>query len=508
MHRILCAGMILLLSSACMPGIHPLSAKNHHNVLPKEAGEPSLFTQSELEELFHDQSVPLRSDDPAPPPTERAGAPSPVSVPENQAVMRSLNLPISDESSDDFNLEILSSDLSRKKNEFDIPIVINEKVEFFLYYFQTNGKKFFSNWLVRSEKYIPFMREVLKEKGLPEDLVYLAMIESGFNPYAYSRAKAMGPWQFIYPTGKRYGLKSNWWVDERRDPEKSTIAAARYLKDLYNMFECWYLAAAGYNAGENKIARGMKRYSTEDFWELAKHQYLKKETKHYVPQLIAAALLAKDPEKYGFFDIEYQEPLQYDKVMVPPATDLRLIARACEITVEELKELNPELRRWCTPPDPPEYEIKIPFGKRDLFLKNFESLRPGGKTSFKTHIVKKGDTLQQIARLYRVELEPILELNRLEKKSRLSVGTNLLIPLPKERESKSVPPASKPSVEKGRPSGSEEITYIIKKGDTLSSIAAKYNISVSEIRNWNNLNTTDRIYPSDRLKLKVGNQKS
>ncbi|MBM4276775.1 MAG: LysM peptidoglycan-binding domain-containing protein, partial [Deltaproteobacteria bacterium] len=188
--------------------------------------------------------------------------------------------------------------------------------------------------------------------------------------------------------------------------------------------------------------------------------------------------------------------------------DLRLIARACEITVEELKELNPELRRWCTPPDPPEYEIKIPFGKRDLFLKNFESLRPGGKTSFKTHIVKKGDTLQQIARLYRVELEPILELNRLEKKSRLSVGTNLLIPLPKERESKSVPPASKPSVEKGRPSGSEEITYIIKKGDTLSSIAAKYNISVSEIRNWNNLNTTDRIYPSDRLKLKVGNQKS
>jgi membrane-bound lytic murein transglycosylase D len=417
------------------------------------------------------------------------------------------------------------------------------------------------------------MRDVLKEKGLPEDLVYLSMIESGFNPYAYSRSKAMGPWQFIYLTGKRYGLKANWWVDERRDPEKSTIAAAGYLKDLYDMFECWYLAAAGYNAGENKIAIGMKRYRTEDFWELTKYRYLKQETKHYVPQMIAAALLAKDPEKYGFIGIEYQEPLRYDKVMVPPAMDLRFIAKACEFTVEELKELNPELRRWCTPPDAPEYEIKIPFGKKDLFLKNFESLRPGGKTSFKTHIVKKGETPQQIARLYSVELEPILEMNRLQKKSRLSVGTNLLIPLPKEKEIKPGPLAPKPSVEKGRPSGSEEITYIIKKGDTLWSIAnemgvnigalsswnklhpekklmpgdqlkirvamgenlseasqnekgkkeiiyvvktgdslwsiaSKHNVSISEIKNWNNLDGNDRIYPSERLKLKVGSPKS
>jgi len=344
------------------------------------------------------------------------------------------------------------------------------------------------------------MREVLKEKGLPEDLVYLAMIESGFNPYAYSRAKATGPWQFISPTGKRYGLKSNWWVDERRDPEKSTIAAAGYLKDLYDMFECWYLAAAGYNAGENKIANGMKRYRTEDFWELTKYRYLKQETKHYVPQMIAAALLAKDPEKYGFVGIEYEEPLQYDKVMVPPAMDLRLIAMACEITVEELKELNPELRRWCTPPDAPEYEIKIPFGKSDLFQKNFESLRLGAVGSFKTHIVKKGDTLQQIARLYRIELEPILEINRLEKKSRLSVGTNILIPIPKEAQGK----ASKPASDKGN----HEIIYVVKTGDSLWSIANKYRVSISEIKNWNNLDGNDRIYPSDRLKLKVAEPKS
>ena len=237
------------------------------------------------------------------------------------------------------------------------------------------------------------MRNLLKENGLPEDLVYLALIESGFNPYAYSRSKASGPWQFIYLTGKKYGLKVNWWVDERRDPEKSTIAAAKYLKDLYDMFECWYLAAAGYNAGENKIVSAMKRYRTEDFWELAKYRYLKQETRDYVPQMIAAALIAKDPEKYGFIGIEYQEPLRYEKVRVPKVTDLRLIAKACEITVEELKDLNPELLRWCTPPDNPDYEIKIPFGKKELFLKNFESLQPEEKIQFKTHIVKKGETL-------------------------------------------------------------------------------------------------------------------
>ena len=393
MYRILGVGLILFLSSACLPGIHSVSSNSDFDAPSKNVAEPSLFTQSELDKLFPDQAISPRNDHPAP-------TPLPVSVSENRLTMRSLHLPISDESCDDFNLVILSGDFNGRKKEFDIPIVINEKVERFIHYFQTSGRKIFSNWLSRSEKYIPSMREVLKEKGLPEDLVYLAMIESGFNPYAYSRAKATGPWQFISPTGKRYGLKSNWWVDERRDPEKSTIAAAGYLKDLYDMFECWYLAAAGYNAGENKIANGMKRYRTEDFWELTKYRYLKQETKHYVPQMIAAALLAKDPEKYGFVGIEYEEPLQYDKVMVPPAMDLRLIAMACEITVEELKELNPELRRLCTPPDAPEYEIKIPFGKSDLFQKNFESLRLGAVGSFKTHIVKKGDTLQQIARLY------------------------------------------------------------------------------------------------------------
>jgi membrane-bound lytic murein transglycosylase D len=176
----------------------------------------------------------------------------------------------------------------------------------------------------------------------------------------------------------------------------------------------------------------MKRYRTEDFWELSKYRYLKRETKDYVPQMIAAALIAKDPEKYGFMDIEYQELLCYDKVKVPEVTDLRLIAEACEVTLGEIKKLNPELSRWCTPPNYPDYEIKIPSGNNELFFKNFDALNPGDRFKFKTYKVRKGDTLSKIAKHYRVSLKPILEINRLNKKSRLSIGMNLLIPLPKD----------------------------------------------------------------------------
>jgi membrane-bound lytic murein transglycosylase D len=564
MRKILVVGMILLLSPACLPQRGSISEKNYSQP-SSTIEERSLFNQTELEKSSPQEILPSSK--------KSSPSDSPSST-ENQSVW-SLEFPISDESNDNFSLEVLPKDRPKQAQEFDIPIVINAKVEQFIQYFQTTARKAFSNWLARSEKYIPFMRNHLKENGLPEDLVYMALIESGFNPYAYSRSKASGPWQFIYLTGKRYGLRSNWWIDERRDPEKSTIAAAKYLKDLYDMFECWYLAAAGYNAGEGKIATAMKRYRTEDFWELTKYRYLKQETKNYVPQMIAAALIAKDPERYGFVGIEYQEPLRYDKVRVPEVTDLRLIARACEVTVEEIKDLNPELSRWCTPPNFPDYEIKIPFGKKELFLKNFETLYPGERFQFKTHLVKKGESFPKIAKLYRVDPEPILEINRLNKKSRLSTGMNLLIPLPKdqddpkldslvkkksngmEQHSKSVETTTY-KIKKGdslwsianemgvnigalsrwnnlhpekklmpgdklkirmtktsdpldEPHGKrvgKEIVYVVKEGDTLWSIAKKFNLTISEIKTWNHLNESDRIYPEDRLKLKVGGIKS
>jgi len=493
MYRILIGGIVLLLSSACLPHISSLPEKNPSSLPQAAETQPSLFTPSELEEFFSREYAPSKME-----------ASSPPQLPSiNGVSVGKLELPISEESNDDFNLEVLPRDQLKKEPNFDIPIVINAKVEQFIQYFQTNLRNRFSNWLARSEKYIPFMRNLLKENGLPEDLVYMALIESGFNPYAYSRMKASGPWQFIYLTGKKYGLKVNWWVDERRDPEKSTIAAAKYLKDLYDMFECWYLAAAGYNAGEKKIASAMKRYRTEDFWELAKYRYLKQETKDYVPQMIAAALIAKDPEKYGFTDIEYQEPLRYEKVKVPPVTDLRLIAKACEITLEELKDLNPELSRWCTPPDDPKYEIKIPTGQKEFFLNNFESLQPGEKTEFKIHIVKKGENFQGIARLYRIDMEPILELNRLEKRSRLSAGMHLLIPLAKQSELKPTQMVSKDLDGKSRTSKSNEIIYTIKKGDTLWSIANEMGVNIGVLSRWNNLNPETKLMPGDQLKIRV-----
>jgi len=493
MRKILLAGMILFLASSCLPHRGFLPEKTRTDLLSTTETQSSLFTQAELEEFF--------SNEPAPSQMEIS---TPLSSPPiNGLSFGSLELPISDESNDDFNLEILPAEGLKKEPDFDIPIVINAKVEQFIQYFQTTARNNFSNWLARSEKYIPFMRGHLKENGLPEDLVYLALIESGFNPYAYSRSKASGPWQFIYLTGKRYGLKVNWWVDERRDPEKSTIAAAKYLKDLYDMFECWYLAAAGYNAGERKIINAMKRYRTEDFWELSKYSYLKRETRDYVPQMIAAALIAKDPEKYGFADIEYQEPLQYEKVNVPAVIDLQLIAKVCEISVAELKDLNPELLRWCTPPDSPDYEIKIPFGRKELFLKNFDALQPVQRFQFKTHIVKRGDTFSGIARYYRVDVEPIFEINRMKKMSRLSIGMNLLIPIPPTQDTRSAMTAKKMFNEKNRNSGPEEITYTIKKGDSLWSIANEMGVNIGALSRWNNLHPEKKLVPGDKLKIRV-----
>ncbi len=401
--RILLMGAIFLLSSTYLPNDHftlqvnqavAFSPKEDVVVLPTQPAIPTQPTQ----------------------PTDISS--------------QTVNHPVSEEANEDFRLESPSTREPESETTFDIPIVMNERVEYFILYFQTTLRDKFMSWLARSAKYIPMMKVLLRENGLPEDLVYMALIESGFNPHAFSRSKACGPWQFISSTGKRYGLLVNWWIDERRDPEKSTIAAAKYLNDLYDMFECWYLAAAGYNAGEGKIARGMKRYRTEDFWELTKYRFLKRETKDYVPQMIAATLVAKDPERYGFTDIEYQEVLCYDKVEVSEVTDLGLIAKACEISLEEVKDLNPELLRGCTPPGISDYEVRVPCGKKELFQKNFEDLRPRHRFQFKTHVVKKGDTLAGIARIYRVALEPLLQINKLKKTSRLSVGMNLLIPVP------------------------------------------------------------------------------
>jgi len=403
-----------------------------------------------------------------------------------------------------------------KEVSFDIPIVVNDRVEYFIEYFQTTHRKPFTRWLQRSGRYIPMMREHLRANGLPEDLVYMALIESGFNPRAYSRRRASGPWQFIYRTGKRYGLTVNWWLDERRDPEKSTIAAARHLKDLYDQFSCWYLVAAGYNAGAGKISRAIRRYQTEDFWELTKHRYLKRETKNYVPKMIAAALIAKEPEKYGFADITYDEPIRSEKVTVPDATDLRVIARCCETDYAIIKGLNPELRRWCTPPHYPNYEVKIPEGKTETFVHNFAQLKPSERITFRRHYVRQGDTLSQIALRYGTGVSAIMQMNHIRSPRHLRAGTSIIIPIPADKALSSKRRAKKarkapqeaapPTVRKEDEGLFAEIRYVVKEGDTLWDIALLYDLRVKDIRRWNNIRG-NIIHPEDELVLRISKKR-
>lgn len=293
-------------------------------------------------------------------------------------------------------------------------------------------KESFSLWLSRSGKYLNIMQEILKKNNVPEGLVFLSLIESGFSPYAYSIARAVGPWQFIASTAKRYGLTVDWWRDERRDPVKSTEAAANYLKDLYEMFGSWNLAMAAYNAGEGKILKALKRSKSNDYWSLLKTKYIRNETKDYVPKFIAASLIASNPQDFGFENLEYHLPLDYAEVTVESPIDLDVVARCAETTVEEIRELNPELRRWSTPPDVPAYTLRIPAGKKELFLENLAGIPEGQRFTVETYTVKRGDTLSMVARNAGVPVKAILVLNSMSTVKQLKVGTKLYLP-PKEK---------------------------------------------------------------------------
>ena len=271
-------------------------------------------------------------------------------------------------SSDQVPPEDPGPSLQHEEPVYDFPVVENDKVRYFIDYYSGRAKETFKVWLERSGRYLPMMREIFAEAGLPQDLAYLAMVESGFNDKAYSWAHAVGPWQFIESTGRRYGLKNDWWQDERRDPEKATRAAARFLADLYADFDGdWYLAVPSYNAGPGKLRQAIKRYNTRDFWELCRGKYLQTETKNYLPKLLAVLIIAKQPEKYGFTDLEYQEPIAYDSVPLPSSTDLEVVARLSGSDYQLIKKLNPELKRWCTPPAEKNYLVRLPLGSQEDF---------------------------------------------------------------------------------------------------------------------------------------------
>ncbi|HXY53988.1 MAG TPA: transglycosylase SLT domain-containing protein [Nitrospirota bacterium] len=360
---------------------------------------------------------------------------------------------------------------------YNIPVILNDSVESQMEYFKSRGRDIFQLWLDRSARYIPVMKDIFREKNLPEDLVYVAMIESGFNPYAVSWARAVGPWQFMPSTGKLYGLKIDWWIDERKDPIKSTQAAAEHLKDLHDLFGSWPLALASYNAGAGKVQRAVIRTRSDDFWDLKASRFIRSETKNYVPKYMAAMIIAKNPEAYGF-SLMNVAPFKYDEVVINESTDLRLIARCAGCTYEEIKELNPEIKRWVTPPQYKDYVLRIPPGSKEAFLANFAAIPPEQKITWERHEVTRGETLAGLARQYNTTPEAIRDINGLTK-NRITPGKHLLIPVDinsKAQDVSLLPPGQ---------GAKQQIVYRVRRGETLTKIAIKHNVSVADIREWN-----------------------
>ena len=312
----------------------------------------------------------------------------------------------------------------------DFPLIYNSPVETFIQYFQ-NKENFMKAALGRAETYRPLMTSIFRENEIPEDLVYLSLIESGFNPRAYSRAGACGPWQLMKGTAQRYGLRVDKWVDERRDPEKSTQAAVKYLKDLYTMFGDWYLALTAYNAGEGKVAAAIQRYNSTDLWYIREKTYLKQESCDFVPKLLAAITIGKQPGEYGFAEHDSSAPTPpLTKVHIPFSADLKMIAATAEISLPELKRYNPELCSTCTPPGKGGYWIKIPESKREIFTKNFSQNKDKLKKRpvSQAHRVKSGDTLATIAQQYDTTVKQLMKLNGIKKPRALRPGQTLRVP--------------------------------------------------------------------------------
>ena len=395
-----------------------------------------------------------------------------------------------------------ADEIEEAEVQYDFPITINRQVEFYLDFFQNKNHATFARWLARSTAYLPLIKEQLQEAGLPQDLAYLAMIESGFSQTARSRARAVGMWQFIRATARKYGLKVNSYVDERRDPIKSTRAAVEYLSELYDEFDTWYLAVAAYNAGEGKIRRAIRKHGSTDFWELAQGRHLRLETKRYVPKLIAAIIIAKNPEKYGFNAVEYQPPLAYETVEAPRWTAIKAVSLACNADVRVLQSFNRELLKPFTPPDSPTYLLRVPVGKKTLVENNLPRVHAIVSTDYKTHVVKEGESLSRVCKKYGLTKTIILKTNNLHSAT-LQTGQRLRIPYRTTQYELLPEGAVASTFLAANGSGENFILHKVKPGETVSELALRYNVPAHLIAGWNDLKDISRIRAGQQLALYI-----
>jgi membrane-bound lytic murein transglycosylase D len=369
-----------------------------------------------------------------------------------------------------------------------IPLVRNKQVDQFIEFFQTKGKKQFQIWLNRYIEYGELIGEILREEDMPQELIFLAMIESGLNPRAYSKANAAGIWQFIYSTGKSFGLKRTWYVDERRDPIKSTHAAADFLKGLYQEFDHWYLAMAAYNCGEGRVRRAIRLHQTSDFWQL---HSLPRETRNYLPYYLAAAIIGRAPDQYGFSsNASSIKPFEFDLVKINQSADLTVIARSAGINLKTLKLFNPELRQSATPSEG-SYSLRIPKGRKETFFANFTALPNDQKFAQQNliHKVKRGESLWTISSRYKVSIHDLAAVNKIRNRHKIQIGQKLTVPI-----------KGGVGVD-GGPPGHYKVVYKVKRGDTLGQIAEDYGTRTNHIRRWNNINYGDYIHPKQKLVL-------
>jgi membrane-bound lytic murein transglycosylase D len=409
---------------------------------------------------------------------------------------------------------LLATMMSCQKNtSYNVPIVNNARVNRALQFLIRGKKGPIHKWLARAQFWLPVMKQMFADNGLPTDLAYLPLIESGFNPKAYSRSRASGIWQFISGTGSRYHLRKSFWLDERRDPIKSTTAAISYLKDLYAMFGNWHLVLASYNCGENGVQRALNRQQVTSYWDVK----LPKETMGYVPEFVAALIVAKNYECFGFA-LQPTTTFDYDTVSLSECIDLAKIAKGLDIDREKLQSMNPHILQFCTPPDKSDVTLYLPSGTRDAFIQLAAQIPPEEKVRWLQYVIRRGDNLGSIAKKFRISVDALKSINKMRSNS-LRAGRYLLIPLPADKSTRIetvdiTPSIDKPVTQKKKaavtqtpitPISGKAIKYQVKSGETLWGIAQLFNVDITDICTWNNLDedrsmkagTVLTVYPGE-----------